>query len=154
MPRPGLHEVNKEEAEQPKEAKIPRQPNPNQQNKRHVSKIVEEYVLLEPEEYRSIQSFYGIESDLFRNNLFVKKNEECRKKVTLVTDGVSNYVRADNTGKLKLINMGCKAFEKGKESFAGNECLYRLCQDSIHFLLPLLTRRKVRVSLEDFRLLI
>jgi hypothetical protein len=67
---------------------------------------------------------------------------------------VSNYVRADTTNKLKLINMGCKAFEKGKESFAGSECLYRLCQDSIHFLLPVLTKRKVRVTLEVFRLLI
>jgi hypothetical protein len=32
--------------------------------------------------------------------------------------------------------------------------LYRLCQDSIHFLLPILTKRKIRVSLDLFKLLI
>lgn len=43
--------------------------------------------------------------------------------------------------------MGCQAFEKGKESFAGNECLYRLCQDGIHFVLNFINLRKVRVPL-------
>ena len=109
---------------------------------------------LEAEEFHYIQKFYGIEDDSLKNNLFVKKSEDSRKKVTLVSEGVGRYIRADTTQKLKLINMGCKAFEKGKQSFAGSECLYRLCQDSIHFILPLMTRRKVRVTLDIFRMLV
>jgi hypothetical protein len=65
-------------------------------------------------EFKIIQQFYGIEDDNFINNLFVKKDQDARKKVTLVSDGVSNYIKADKQQKLKLINMGCKAFERGK----------------------------------------
>ena len=47
--------------------------------------------------------------------------------------------------------MGCKVFEKGKESFAGYECLYRLSQEGILFLLPFMSERKVRVNLQFFK---
>ena len=47
--------------------------------------------------------------------------------------------------------MGCTVFEKGKESFAGYECLYRLSQEGILFLLPFMSERKVRVNLQFFK---
>ena len=50
--------------------------------------------------------------------------------------------------------MGCKVFEKGKESFAGHECLYRLSQEGIHFLLPFMKYRKIKVSLDFFKAVI
>lgn len=74
-----------------------------------------------------------------------------KKNVLLVSRGVRRFLEADREKKIKLINMGCKVLEKGKESFAGYECLYRLSQEGIHFLLPFMTQRKVRVSLEFFR---
>lgn len=47
--------------------------------------------------------------------------------------------------------MGCKVFEKGKESFAGYECLYRLSQQGIHFILPYMNERKVKVTIDFFK---
>jgi multisite-specific tRNA:(cytosine-C5)-methyltransferase len=67
--------------------------------------------------------------------------------VLLVSEGVRQFLEADVEKKIKLINMGCKVFEKGKESFAGYECLYRLSQEGIHFLLPYMKARKIKVNL-------
>ena len=72
----------------------------------------------------------------------------------LVSEGVRKFLDADVTDKIKLVNMGCKVFNKGKESFAGNECLYRLSQDGIHFILPFMKSRKIKVNLEFFRFVI
>jgi hypothetical protein len=46
--------------------------------------------------------------------LYIRPTNEGRKKVTLVSEGISNYLQADDHKKIKLINMGCKAFERGK----------------------------------------
>ncbi len=62
-----------------------------------------------------------------------------RKKVLLISEGVRRFLEADKEKKMKLVNMGCKVFEKGKESFAGYECLYRLSQEGIHFLVQLMS---------------
>ena len=77
-----------------------------------------------------------------------------KKKVLLISEGVRQFLDADNEGKIKLINMGCKVFEKGKETFAGHSCLYRLSQEGIHFLLPFMKARKIRVSLDFFKAVI
>ena len=47
--------------------------------------------------------------------------------------------------------MGCQVFEKGKESFAGHQCLYRLCQQGIHFLMDHINLRKIKVPLSFFK---
>ena len=52
---------------------------------------------------------------------------------------------------MKLVNMGCQVFEKGKISFSGSECFYKLCQDGIHFILEHMKERKIKVSLEFFK---
>jgi multisite-specific tRNA:(cytosine-C5)-methyltransferase/tRNA (cytosine34-C5)-methyltransferase len=74
-----------------------------------------------------------------------------KRKVLLVSEGVRRFLEADAARKIKLVNMGCKLFKKGKESFAGYECLYRLSQEGIHFLLPFMSERKVRVNLQFFK---
>ena len=77
-----------------------------------------------------------------------------RKKVLLVSEGVRSFLAADKQKKIKLVNMGCQVLEKGKESFAGHECLYRLCQDGIQFLLDFIHLRKIKVPLSFFRKMI
>jgi len=74
-----------------------------------------------------------------------------KKKVLLISEGVRQFLDADSESRIKLINMGCRVLEKGKESFAGHECLYRLSQEGIHFLLPFMKARKIRVSVNFFK---
>lgn len=103
------------------------------------------------EEFESIQKFYALDPAL-RELLYVREIDgTARRKVLLVSEGVRRFLEADREGKIKLVNMGCKIFEKGKESFAGYECLYRLSQEGIHFILPFMKERKVRVTLDFFK---
>lgn len=103
---------------------------------------------MEPQEYESIKEFYGLDENT-KDLFFVRDN--AGRKVLLVTEGLNKFLKADTVGKIKLVNMGCTAFEKGKESFAGHFCLYRLCQEGIHFTIDLITKRKVKVTLKFFK---
>ena len=111
----------------------------------------EKFEPIDEKEFESIQKFFGLDPYL-RKLLYVRYvGESAQKKVLLVSEGVQRFVEADKAHKIKLVNMGCIVFQKGKESFAGNECLYRLSQEGIHFILPYMNLRKIRVSLEFFR---
>ena len=61
----------------------------------------------------NIQKFFGLD-DEFRKLLYVRDLATARKKVLLVSEGVRNFLEADLHNKMKLVNMGCVAFEKGK----------------------------------------
>ena len=52
--------------------------------------------------------------------LYVRDIDGSRRKVLLISEGVRQFLDADVEGRIKLINMGCKVFENGKESFAGH----------------------------------
>jgi hypothetical protein len=120
--------------------------------KKKISGKYESYENVNEEEFKNIQDFYGVPNEL-RKLLFVrsKVGEKAGRKVLLVSEGVRRFLEADNNQKVKLVNMGCQVLEKGKESFAGHECLYRLCQDGIHFILDHLHSRKLKVPLTFFK---
>ena len=64
---------------------------------------------------------------------------------------MSRYLHADSDGhQLKIISMGCTIFvrNQGKNS-ANVECIYRVCQDGIRFLLPWLTNRIIYTDCTD-----
>ena len=47
--------------------------------------------------------------------LFIRDIEGSTKnKVLLISEGVKRFLDMDLENKIKLINMGCKVFEKGK----------------------------------------
>ena len=71
-------------------------------------------------EWQSVQSFFGLDESL-RRLLYVRfVGDSAQKKVLLVSEGVQRFLEADKAKKIKLVNMGCIVFQKGKESFAGN----------------------------------
>ena len=76
------------------------------------------------------------------------------KKVYFITRELSRYLHADSERhQLKIISTGCTVFmrNQGKNS-ANVECIYRVCQDGISFLLPWLSNRIVYTScFETFR---
>lgn len=49
---------------------------------------------MELEEFKIVQEFYGIDESI-KNLLFVKKNQDTRRKVTIVSSGVANFINAD-----------------------------------------------------------
>ena len=84
----------------------------------------------------------------------MRENAGLKKKVILVSEGVRRFIEADVQGKINFVNMGIQAFEKGKESFSGNECIYKLCQDGVHFLMDHMSQRKIKVSFDFFKKMI
>lgn len=65
-------------------------------------------------EFEMIQKFYVLDPAL-KDLLYVRDIEGIsRKKVLLISEGVRKFLDADSTNKIKLVNMGCKVFEKGK----------------------------------------
>ena len=54
--------------------------------------------------------FYCIDPAL-RKLLYIRDIEDNpKKKVLLVSEGVRKFLDADTEGKIKLVNMGCKVF--------------------------------------------
>lgn len=47
--------------------------------------------------------------------------------------------------------MGTKALERSRETFQGNQCRFRICQDSVNLLGPFMTKRKILISAEEFK---
>ena len=56
-------------------------------------------------------------------------------------------VRSQSAKKLKIVNTGLKLFEYNSRKC---ECAYRVCQEGIPVLLKHMTKRVVKVPLEDF----
>ena len=70
------------------------------------------------------------------------------KKLYFISKSLSRLFHADSDShSLKIISMGCHVFLRnhGKQS-ANVECIYRVCQDGIRFLLPWLKSRTIYTS--------
>lgn len=63
---------------------------------------------------------------------------------------VSFWIYIAGTLCTKLINIGCKIFERGKESFGGQVSPFRICQEGLPYVLRFVTKRKVECSQEEF----
>lgn len=64
---------------------------------------------MDENEFKGIQNFFGLD-DSMRNLLYVREDINARKKVLLVSEGIRNFLKADKTNKIKLVNMGCQVF--------------------------------------------
>ena len=74
------------------------------------------------------------------------------KKVYFITKSMSRYLHADSGDKhqLKIISVGCNVFLRNQGKNSSNvECIFRVCQDGIRFLLPWLENRILFTSCAD-----
>lgn len=60
-----------------------------------------------------MKKFFGL-PDHLRNLLYVRETAGTQRKVVLISEGVRKFLEADKFNKIKLVNMGCRVFEKGK----------------------------------------
>ena len=67
------------------------------------------------------------------------------KKVFFITKELSRFLQADEEKhELKIINLGCTVFLRNQAKNSQNvECIYRICQDGVRFLMPWLQNRIV-----------
>ena len=73
------------------------------------------------------------------------------KKVYFIAKELSRYLHADSERhQLKIISTGCQIFIRNQGKNSQNvECIYRVCQDGIQFILPWLSTRIIYTSCFD-----
>ena len=100
-----------------------------------------------------VQAYYGLEQNIFPTEQLITQSPQQMKKIHFITKSLSRYLHADSAQhELKIISMGCQVFQRNQGKSANVECIYRVCQDGISFLLPWLQNRILYTScLETFR---
>lgn len=94
---------------------------------------------------KSLQDFYGL-ADLPLHQIFTRSNKN--QKLYFVTESIASLINQIQEGPktgLTIVNSGVKMFHRHESSKFG----YRVCQDSIQWVLPLITKRKVLINHQD-----
>ena len=123
---------------------------------RKVHKGITEYLLLDEtsEEYLNLSNYYGLSGDFPPGCLFTPSAVH-KKTIYLISTCARNVLNLDEKKKLRVANMGVKAFNVNKERATTSDCRYRICQDAAAFLFPYLTKRKFEGNnLKDLELLL
>jgi multisite-specific tRNA:(cytosine-C5)-methyltransferase len=105
----------------------------------------------------SISDFYGIAADSpLMANLLVRSTNPLPKKILYLGDGPKLLLQMDNKSKIKIVNVGVKVFERqdSKGAQAPNSCRYRISQEGVHVVLPHMTKQIVKLSAEEFSMLL
>jgi len=91
-----------------------------------------------------IQSQYGLEKGEFPTEQLVTQSTDM-KRVIFISKELSRFLQADeDKHELKIINLGCTVFQRNNSKKSSNmECIYRVSQDGLRFLMPWLKRRIV-----------
>ena len=104
-----------------------------------------------------ISEFYGIpaEGPLIAN-LLARSTEPLPRKLLYLSDGPRLLLQMDNTSKLRIINAGVKVFERQDSKVAHLEdtCRYRISQEGIHIVLPHMTKQLLKLSADEFSMLL
>jgi len=120
--------------------------------KKKGSKKKETFVTLEKSDWESIRDYYGLDEQL--RELFIQQTHG-EKKVLLISPGIRKVLDLDKSKGLVIkLNAGVKAFSKNKDAFKEFNCVYRLCQDAISSIFPLMSKRKIKCSAEEFKFFI
>lgn len=119
-----------------------------------------DYIPLEEEFSQHISTSYGIDLEFVKQTLFVRddfagnrknKNQpenKSGKTIVFLGKQARDVIAAEKLHKLKIISAGIKVFEKKLTS--SNKIEFRLVMDGINVLAPIITKRKVFVSNQDF----
>jgi hypothetical protein len=123
------------------------------QKKKPYSKGLVEFTNWDPESFQTVQAFYGLAPSISADNFYARKESSNGpvngpvKSVYFVPSSVRDLLRGDRDGKLKVVALGVKVFER-KDHDRGHE--YRLLQEGLQAIYPFVTKRKVRVPIQDF----
>lgn len=116
------------------------------------------YPVEDPKILKMLVEFYGVEPGFPLTTHLITRSMETAfpKRLYFVSDALLSLLLADEREALKITSTGLKLFErqemKGKQT---STCMYRIAQEGLPFLLPHLTKQRVRLSVDDFlRLLV
>ncbi|KAL6051390.1 tRNA (cytosine(34)-C(5))-methyltransferase [Balamuthia mandrillaris] len=96
--------------------------------------------------WQQIKEHYGFKENFPVDQLIARGLASPR--ISFISTGIRDVLWSDARGFVKLINTGVRVFTK--HTPPGVECPFRLCQESIHLMLPYLTKRVVHISKAEF----
>jgi len=101
-----------------------------------------------------IKAYYGL-SDSF-DTLQLVSSDQAMNKISFVSKELSEYLYTDCfSHSLNLINLGVPLFQRNHSKFAGQECIFRVCQEGILNIVLHMSKRIVKTkNLEVFKQLI
>ena len=100
---------------------------------------------------------YGLPADFPFDCLVARGNDTERKRLALVSSAAKRLLDMDTGKQLKIVNAGCKVFHDTTrqgmkdENWGAASSNYRLTQESIDLMLPMISNRVVSVTLADMR---
>ncbi|KFD69693.1 hypothetical protein M514_10635 [Trichuris suis] len=95
----------------------------------------------------SITDFYGMKGGFDHLPLLVRSSDVSKKaNIYLVNNAAKSFI-THNEDRIKIINAGLRIF--GRSSAKAEACTFRLAQEGVHFLFPMITRRVVTITVPD-----
>lgn len=93
-----------------------------------------------------IRAYYGLSSSFPVSQLITGNQSEMRK-VSFISGPLHRLLLADSRHELNIISTGCEVFARNQAKNSQNvECIYRVVQDGLRFIVPMMTKRIVRTS--------
>ena len=113
----------------------------------------------DPKVINSIYDVYGIRSEdiaLHKNCVTRTLDTSRPKRVYTMTDSLREYLACDVGESLRVTCCGLKAFERQeiKEDDEDDVCDYRLTQDGLPMMFPFVTKRIIRPTFTDYKMLL
>eukprot|EP00889_Picochlorum_renovo_P002978 jgi/Picre1/30008/NNA_005384.t1 len=105
----------------------------------------------EEEHLTSMKTFYGIPDDCpVLSSLISRTFETKPKKLAYISPGVKLLLQMDAKESLKVVFCGLKIFERHEGRDGMINCIYRICQEGLHSILPYITKQIIYPSIEEF----
>ncbi|CAD8127729.1 unnamed protein product [Paramecium sonneborni] len=125
-----------------------------QQNDKNKTQLLEPYTPINDYDWKIICDYYGItgfpQAQVLGTGQSLDIIMQVNKKFRYVSEDVKNILFDPKNQNLKLINIGQKLFERGKESFGGQVTPFKITQEGLPYIFKYLTKRIVECNKEQF----
>jgi 16S rRNA C967 or C1407 C5-methylase (RsmB/RsmF family) len=144
---------SKEEEKDNVDAKLGELENPsksgrNRQDRNYEKAEKEGFVEVDESVLSDMKEFYGLSESFAKNRLMARGTANSKLLYFISSSIKKNVFDRGVHNRVKSIHSGLRAFERRstKDRAKG----YRPCQESIHFIIPYMTKRKFIIEYDDF----
>ncbi|KRX21799.1 Mitogen-activated protein kinase kinase kinase 15 [Trichinella nelsoni] len=125
----------------------------SEQNRRYDGFKEDPFVFLNDDNNELIQEYFGMD-DRFSNFSLLMRQKEVSKKgiIYLVNENIKHFIK-NNEHRIKIINAGLRTFSRCSVSDSV-PVDFRLVQDGLRYVIPLMSKRLVNISKDELLKLI
>ncbi|KRX71415.1 Mitogen-activated protein kinase kinase kinase 15 [Trichinella sp. T6] len=125
----------------------------SEQNRRYDGIKEDPFVFLNDDNNELIQEYFGMD-DRFSNFSLLMRQKEVSKKgiIYLVNENIKHFIK-NNEHRIKIINAGLRTFSRCSVSDSVRVD-FRLVQDGLRYVIPLMSKRLVNISKDELLKLI